>query len=702
MVAVTHLALLGVKRQGAALSGEQIQKKEQSVRAALFKISDCEVVNLNKGNWNFNKSQRMQLKALVCVLGLALLLILALGKLFWSLFLGEKEPGPGPEEPVPVIEVLHNVWIMEEGPEGIMVFHDGREEQYAFGQIAEEGQPPCLYSPPEAVREQLADVELTDGAVTDIRLKKEKINGKVLRADGSCVEVEGYGVLPLAEDYGGYRLYDSLVNCTPGDLNIGYDFADFVLEDGKICGILIIKEEPMKYIRVLLKNSDYGGIWHEELEITSDVDFTVQYGASGSPVVEAHAPGETIVIGKDNGFFDGEDSRVVITPGVLTGRILLGNVKRSQGTPGYRGHIELIRTEKGIAVINEVLLEEYLYSVVPSEMPSSYPDEALQAQAVCARTYAYKYMQRAGYPQYGAHVDDSASYQVYNNILEQESTTTAVKETYGRMLLTPEGGIAGTYYYSTSCGVGSDATVWKTAEAESIDYLGAKAVNAAAVEAQRTGQPGEMDDIGERLREEENFRAFITTKNANDYEVAEGWYRWSYQVHSPDLERMLEVLQKRYDANEKLVLTLEDGEYVGKPVEELDKITDMYIAGRGSGGVADELVIVTGEHTYKVISEHNIRYVLCNGESKVNRQDGSQIATPSLLPSAFFILSTSKEKENVVGYTLTGGGFGHGVGMSQNGARSMAKSGMTSEEILAFFYEGCHLESIYEPSEGPG
>ena len=67
--------------------------------------------------------------------------------------------------------------------------------------------------------------------------------------------------------------------------------------------------------------------------------------------------------------------------------------------------MELLLTEGGIAVINEVLLEEYLYSVVPSEMPSSYPGEALKAQAVCARTYAYGHMEHAGYPKYGAHVD---------------------------------------------------------------------------------------------------------------------------------------------------------------------------------------------------------------------------------------------------------------------------------------------------------
>ena len=159
---------------------------------------------------------------------------------------------------------------------------------------------------------------------------------------------------------------------------------------------------------------------------------------------------------------------------------------------------------------------------------------------------------------------------------------------------------------------------------------------------------------------------------------------------------MLESLQRRYDANSKLILTLKNGEYVSFPIEELDELHNLYIAVRGSGGIADELILETAEHTYKVISEHNIRYVLNNGESKVVRQDGSEVASNTLLPSAFFVMNVGKEGENVVGYTLSGGGYGHGVGMSQNGAKNMAQSGYTSDQILTFFYEECAVKNVYE------
>ncbi len=159
---------------------------------------------------------------------------------------------------------------------------------------------------------------------------------------------------------------------------------------------------------------------------------------------------------------------------------------------------------------------------------------------------------------------------------------------------------------------------------------------------------------------------------------------------------MLEVLQKRYAANSRLVLTWKDGEYVSETIQELGDITDIYIEKRGSGGVADELVIEAGDQKIKVISEHNIRYVLNDGKSDVLRQDGSRVSSANLLPSGFFTITTGKENGNVIGYTLTGGGFGHGVGMSQNGARAMAEEGDFAEEILLYFYENCAIENIYE------
>ena len=163
-----------------------------------------------------------------------------------------------------------------------------------------------------------------------------------------------------------------------------------------------------------------------------------------------------------------------------------------------------------------------------------------------------------------------------------------------------------------------------------------------------------------------------------------------------DREQMLDNIKKRYEANPRLVLTKnKDGEFESREIKNLGEIKELYIAGRGGGGVADELVIEGTKNTYKIISEHNIRYVLNNGDGKVVRQDGSEVSSQGLLPSGYLVITAGKKDDVVVGYRLTGGGYGHGVGMSQNGAKEMAKKGFTSEDILTFFYESCVVKDVY-------
>jgi stage II sporulation protein D len=643
------------------------------------------------------KGQRIQLKKYLCILAVAFLLFLLFLNLLHSCGReGTDTPEMSETSPqhIPVVQKLKNVWITDAEADRITIFCDGEKETF-FLEAETEGSDSV--PAPEQMREQLADVELTDELVSAVVLKTDKFTGRVLSANENGIEIEGRGRIPLAEDYKGYRLYRELTMCTFADLTFGYANADFIQENGEICGILLAREANMEDIRVLIKTSDYVDILHTEVILTANSDFLLQYGSGENIQEELFPKGDKITIDMDSDYFVGE--RISIVPAVLTGRIQLLSVNRSQGIPSYRGHIELLRTAEGIAVVNELPLEEYLFSVVPSEMPASYPLEALKAQAICARTYAYGHMLRAGYPRYGAHVDDSTSYQVYNNITEADSTTTAVKETYGQMILTDEGIVANTYYYSTSCGVGTTASIWKTSEAQMLDYLKSSRLS------QSPENPVQTDDgavaagsteitaetTAEELSEEESFRDFITQTHAEDYEAQEGWYRWTYTVKEIDVDRILETLKNRYEANGKLILTLKDGDYSSQNIKNFSKVTDITIVKRGPGGVADELVIATDKGTYKIISEYNIRAVLCDGVTRVVRQDGSEVSMPSLLPSAFFVIEPSHDKKNMIGYNIIGGGFGHGVGMSQNGAKNMALQGLGAEQILNFFYEGCKI-----------
>ena len=62
------------------------------------------------------------------------------------------------------------------------------------------------------------------------------------------------------------------------------------------------------------------------------------------------------------------------------GKITISSIERAYGTPSYRGSIEIASYDDKLTIVNELPLEEYLYSVVPSEMPTSYGEEALKVQ----------------------------------------------------------------------------------------------------------------------------------------------------------------------------------------------------------------------------------------------------------------------------------------------------------------------------------
>ena len=526
--------------------------------------------------------------------------------------------------------------------------------------------------------EDVADLYFKNGVLDHIVTYDDRVSGKLLSVSDEYVELEGIGFVPYESDMAVYKLYGHREYYTQSDLKIGYDFTDFILNhDGNIVAGLVTREEKMDAIRVVVKTTDFASAYHESITFTCDSDFLVND--------EKHLAGEEITVALDDTRLT--EGRIYIRPETNLTRTSITSITRAQGTPAYRGNFEIAKTDKGLLLINEVLLEEYLYSVVPSEMPSSYPAEALKAQAVSARTYAYQRMLNSGLKEYGAHVDDSAAFQVYNNIKESETTTLAIRETQGQIAVIGDK-LAESYYYSTSCGYGTDISAWHSSAEDKYDYLVSKHINRDAVNG--------ADMVGD-ITDEATFRNYITTANAADYESGEGWYRWTYQTNL-NIERMNQNLQTRYEASPKsIVVPGEGGSYVSGNPPVFSQIIRMEVVKRGPGGVIDELLIEGDAGSVKVVGEHAVRSVLANDGNKVLRQNGSESAVSSLIPSAFAVLDVEIDVEtgSIVGYIVTGGGYGHGIGMSQNGARSMALSGMNCEGILGFFYEGVSLQDMY-------
>jgi len=135
---------------------------------------------------------------------------------------------------------------------------------------------------------------------------------------------------------------------------------------------------------------------------------------------------------------------------------------------GYRGKIELHNVSGEIYVVNVLNIEEYLYSVVPSEMPSSWNMEALKSQAVASRTYScYFLLKNKGKAIYD--LDSTTNFQVYKGIsAETASSTKAVNSTCGIVMTYNDEPII-SYFHSTSGGKTSDdKDVWP---ASNFSYL---------------------------------------------------------------------------------------------------------------------------------------------------------------------------------------------------------------------------------------
>lgn len=510
----------------------------------------------------------------------------------------------------------------------------------------------CPLKNNEIFQEKVADLTFAEGKALDRKIKNEKVGGVLLGVAEEGIELEDRGFLPFEEDYRVYQLYGSCKESDRTELKIGYDFADYVMDKGKVCAVLLVKDQNMENIRVAVSNQAYDGIYHEEIKLKADCELNLIYGSYGERQSRRIPAGEEVTIDSDSMLVQGD--RLMIEPSAASSRIQVLSLQRAYGIPSYRGRMEIVKKEQGLLLINELLLEEYLYSVVPSEMPSSYPAEALEAQAVCARTYAYRYLLKSGLPEEGAHVDDSVRYQVYNNIEESRNARRAVGETAGEMLFY-DGVPIHAYYYSTSCGSGSDERAFGSTE--DLPYLNTRRIS--------------NEEEEEGLREESAFQDFLKEEHPGDYEKEEAWYRWQYEVQEIDPAKMAEIMK-----------------------EAFSEIYDISVEKRLESGLATVLSVKTDTGDYEVKGEYQIRQVLSQG-GEVIRADGSAVATGKLLPSAYLIISVEKKRGSVIGYTIFGGGYGHGVGMSQNGAADMARAGRKREEILSFFYEGADLVKMY-------
>lgn len=530
------------------------------------------------------------------------------------------------------ISIYKNVYVTNIDDNRITANMYGNIKKFNSGKIAED------------VTGCLCDITVEDGKIVGVNTKTDVVSGKVLSVSQDSVEIEGYGSVKLDEDFIMYEKGNSLIS-NYSSIIVGYALQDFIVADGEVCGA--IKNKPLQAdnIRVIIKTSGFRDIFFDETVFCADSGMIVETGEGSYET----APGEAVVFNADTEDFN--QGRIRLIP--KSGEIQFQSVNRGVGTPSYGGTLEVSRYDEGIVVVNEVAIEDYLKKVVPSEMPSGFNLEALKCQAVCARSYAYTELSNNYYSAYGAHIDDSIQFQVYNNSPRADSTDTAVDATAGQVL-SYNGDVVKTYYYSTSCGSTTDVTLWGNTT-ENYPYFVAECVGGI--------------DKGLTLTIESEFNTFIKSENEADYDYDCTLYRWS-------MEESVKEISEGFARS--------TGKNVGN-------ITDIEVLERVNGGAAVK-VKVTGDKGETVIdSESAIRAAFGNANVDMNTKSGT--TRYANLPSTFCVFEKVTEGKKPTGFKITGGGYGHGIGMSQNAANKMAES-MTYAQILEFFYRGTTLTLI--------
>lgn len=578
--------------------------------------------------------------------------------------------------------VLKNVWVVEGKGNEVNAFINGIDKKF-------EGQFPLS----KEVNKVIADISIENQKIVQISVKPDIVHGKVLQSGEDYIEIDGYGKIPLEEDYRIYKVYGNLSSETTNSILVGYENTDFVVSGGKISAALITESIKAANIRVLLKTSGFASNYHEEIILTSDEEFVI----SSKERDNKYTAGEKVTISIGDELL--KDGRIKVYTSSGEGKIQLLSVKRSEGNPKYRGTLEIVDNSEGLLLVNELPLEEYLYAVIPSEMPTYYGIEALKVQAVCARSYAYRHLMANSLNKYGAHVDDSVSYQVYNNISENEDSVLAVKDTYGQVI-EYDGEVITAYYFSTSCGHTTTAEyVW--ANGEPIPYLKGRLM--AVEDSSRVLSQENIRDYRD-LSNEETFRKFISEDTLTTYDSEFNWYRWTTKIDIDTLNDTIdEKLASRYRANSNLILTMvnpnEGGTepvYESIPVDSIGEIVDISVKNRETGGIITDLLITGSKKTILVKTEYNIRSILAPLTNTLIRKDLSEVNNLKLLPSAFFVIDKTVDDGKLRSMTLNGGGYGHGVGMSQNGVKAMIDNGIKYKEILSYFYDGTEIGFIYE------
>ena len=555
---------------------------------------------------------------------------------------------------------ISNVLISKIADKNVTLFYYGEEKSFQISNA-------------EELKDyvgQLCDIETEDGVITKVTFNCSISQDYFLYCEEGYMVFENAGKIPVSDDFviieKNSKAEASYSSISDASLNNEKLKVQLYIKDDKVSGI-IYTGTNLETISVLIKNNNYTSINHSNVVISSKNGINVKTYNNTTKVKTTKGVKSIKVDSKD------DFSRMVIT-GVDNSLLTIGSLKRCENIT-YYGSMTIINTDNGLVLVNTLPLEKYLYGVLTSEMPASFGQEAYKAQAICARTYALGKMSDYRYKEYGAALDDSTTYQVYNKNPRTKEAIAAVDATKGLVLVYKEK-LASTCYFSTSCGCTASVNEVFGGD-EAGNMLGKIQTVANAIDSV---EEDNFDIDNTDLSGEKEFKEYIDKgfkiRDEGDEEFIEencNWYRWRTNIQFDRLEG-----------------THEGGKW------DVGNISKISVKTREKSGVVSELIVKGNDGEIVIEGQSDIRKylapinenVICKGETdidtnKINETNATR-ENMKLLPSGFFYVN---ESDN--GIDIVGGGYGHGAGMSQYGAMWLSKAGFNYEEILGHYFNDC-------------
>ena len=333
-----------------------------------------------------------------------------------------------------------------------------------------------------------------------------------------------------------------------------------------------------------------------------------------------------------------------------------GALRYKDGT--YLDVIKIFCKDGLMRVINIVEFEKYIKGVLPREIYPSWPDEALKTAAIVARTFGF-YSLGGKHQKYGVDVCTTSCCQVFGGNGENEHpATNAAVDATKNIILAYNGKVA-MAVYTSSAGMHTESSfgAWGGDQSQHPYLAGVPTFHETPEEYPRGTWSGTYSN--------EEILAYINSKSA----------------YAGKLKGVID----------SIVLEYGETGYARKIT-----VTDIYgssVSAKNSDNVRGMISKFVRSACVKIVPNYDQPT-----SASVLTADG--IKTTTSLPASSYVLraDTGDTPVNLfeittspVSFTISGTGWGHGVGLSQFGAMTLAKSGCTYQQILALYYPGTYF-----------